>query len=493
MSTAAELLVRRALGGLRGVTLLSKSDVASDVATLELTRLSSAKGKTRVTLGKFARASGLIVVEVDPAVQNSVGLRVIDLRHPDREKVLAGQLLDADETHAAAALMVRPIGETLGRPPTGKELARISRQPKSPKGRLTRDVLKSLANGIDARTDADRELFLQHATLLAPDAPLVWYLYARQLHASGQALEAVSAYRRAIRLDDARPAYHYDLGNAFFDERRYAEAGAEYERTIALDGAHAPSHENLIRALKAQGLKGNALLVKYDEVATAHAGQPVVHLQRGRLLVGMKRLPEAALAFRKAVELDADDPIGHFNLGHALERAGNADGAITEYKRAVTLAPNYAKAHNNLALLYEQKKREMLALFHYQQAVKYAPDYALAWNNLGILYGRRGKHRLEVEAFRHQVRLTPKDPLAHFNLGVAYHRTRQYRAAIECYKTSLLLKADDKATHWQLAQAYEREGVWNLANDHWRKVLTLDPTPDEKKTAERRIKENAGR
>jgi len=491
---AADLLVRNALARLRGVTLVSKSDVASDVAALELSRLSSATGDVRVTLGKYARANGLIVIDVDATVRNCVGLRVIDLRHPDREKAIAGQLLDADEMDGAAALMVRHIGETLGRPPSAEELARISGHPKSLKGRLTREVLTALGKGIDARDDAERGLFFRQATALAPESPVAWYLHARQLHSGGENLEAISAYRRAVNLDGEVVAYHYDLGNAFFDERRYCEAEGEYRRAIELDPSHAPSHGNLIRAWKALEGKPEEMLRSYAALMGARfETTSAAQLEAGRLWWEMGKPAEAVAAFRKAAALDADDPIGHFNLAHALEQSGKPDEAVAEYKRAVELAPNYAKAHNNLAFLYEKRDRETLALFHYQQAVKFAPDYALAWNNLGILYGRRGMHRLEVEAFRRQVRLTPKDPLAHFNLGVAYHRTREYRAAIACYRKSLELKPDDKPTHWQLAQAYERASVWNLANDHWRKVLSLDPTPEEKTTAERHIRENAAR
>ena len=487
---AAEVLLRYRLAQLRGVTLLSKSDVASDVATLGLERLSSATGEVRVKLGKFARASGLIELAAPVGRGGQVGLRAIDLTRADREKSwrVAVKLDDADDINVRMHMLAIESARLLHRVPSEDEVVRMKRRTQ-----LSLDALVALAKGTDARTDAERELLFKQATMLAPEAALVWYLQARQLHATGQNLEAISAYRRAIRLDGEQTSYHYDLANAFFDERRYAEAATEYERAISLDPSHAPSHENLIRVRKRQGLKPDAVLAKYRELTSARLETPVVHLQVGRLLVGMKKLPEAIAAFREAVKLDASDPIGQFNLAHALEQAHKEAEAIAEYKRAVELAPNYAKAHNNLAFLYEKNGKETLALFHYQRAVKFAPDYALAWNNLGILYGKRGKHRLEVEAFRRQVKLTPKDPVAHFNLGVAYHRTREYKLAIASYKKSLELKPDDKLTHWHLAHAYERAGIWNLANDHWRKVLSLNPTPEEKTTAERHIRENTAR
>lgn len=487
---ACELLLRSKLSELRGVRLISKEDVKSDVATLELNRLSSASGKVRVRLGEFARAGGLLVIEPPDGRGADLKLRVINLTQADRERTLSVELKldDVHDIEAHMTMIALEWARFLGRAPSPREVARMNR----PRG-LTRDALVALAKGTDAKADAERGLFFKQATMLAKEAPLAWYLHARQLHASGRTLEAISAYRSAVRLDGEQVATHYDLGNAFFDEKRYDEAVQEYTRAIALDASHAPSHENLLRALGMQELPPEEVLAKYREVTAACEQQPVVHLQVGRLLMERGKHAEAVASLRRAVELDHDDAIARYNLALALERLGKENEAFYEYKEAIRFAPNYAKAYNNVAFLYEKKDKQRLALFYYQQAVKYAPDYALAWNNLGILYGKRGMHRLELEAFRTQVKLTPADPVAYFNVGIALHRRRQYAPAIASYKKALELAGDDKPAHWHLALAYEHEQLWNLANRHWKKVLELNPTDEERKTAERHIGENEKR
>lgn len=488
---AAELLLRRDLGRLRGLTILAKPDVKSDVATLELNRLSSAKGETRVLLGKFARAGGLIALDVARKPESEdleLTARVVDLTQPEREKALSETVKRSGDMEPAVARLAASAAEFLGRPAAADELARMG----SPSF-LTRDGLVALARGIEAREPAERELFLKQATMLSPRAPLAWHLYAQELHASAKTLDAISAYREAIKLDGEEARVHYDLANAFFDEKRYAEAAAEYGRAIALDPTHAASHENLVSALRMQKLAPEGVLGEYRKLAAPYEKVAVVHLEIGRLLAGTGKFAEAVEEFRRAGDLDPRDPVVRFDLAHTLEQSGKEDEAFYEYKEAIKLAPNYAKALNNVAALYEKKGKDRLALFYYQKAVEYAPDYALAWNNLGILYGRLGMNRLEMEAFRNQVKLTPKDPVAYYNLGVACHRSGQFKSAIDVYKKALELKPDDRPTHWQLAHAYEREGLWNLANGEWRKVLELAPTPEEKATAEKHLKENEGR
>jgi len=387
-------------------------------------------------------------------LDSTVSVRVIDLARPAREQTFSGEVDERNLTVVTAQLAGSAVA-FLGRKPTPVERAAMRRPTM-----LSKDALVAVGKGTVATTAAEREAFFKLAVKHAPRSGLAWYLHARTLHASGRTVEAISAYRRSIQLDPDDVACHYDLGNAFFDGKRYVEAAAEYQKAIALDATHAPSHENLIRAWRAQGVKPLAMIQGYSEsMEILFEKTAAAQLQTGRLYWEMGKHPEAIAAFRKAVALDATDPILQFNLAHALERSGKIDEAIP----------------------------------YYQQAVKYAPDYVLAWNNLGILYGKRGKHRLEAEAFRKQTKLTPTDAVAWFNLGIAYHRMKEYRAASAAYKKSLALSPNDKPTHWHLALAYERTATWNLANQHWRKVLLLNPTDDERQTAEKHMRENEKR
>jgi Flp pilus assembly protein TadD len=487
LPAATELLLRNDLAELKGVVLLSKSDVRSDIATLELNRLSSATGDKRLLLGKFARAKGLIVI--DPATKaGEVKVTAIDLTQGAREQAFGLSLtLTADGLEGDVMNAAQGAAKFLGREATKEELARMKRL-----SGLKNDAFVALAKSLDAKSPAERELLTKQASALANGSALAWYLYARELHAAGKTLEAISAYRSAVKLDGARVDFHYDLGNAFFDDKRYDEAQAEYGRAIALDPTHAESHENLARALKAQKLEPADVLAQYRKLVEAH-DSVASHVTAGRLLVEMGKFDDAVAEFRKACDLDRADAIARFDLAHALDQGGKENEAFYEYKEALNLAPNYAKAFNNLGFLYEKKEKLDLALYYYQQAVKYAPDYALAWNNLGILYGKRGNTVLEVGAFRMQTRLTPKDPVAWYNLGVGYHHSGEMKNAIDAYKRALELKGDDKPTRWQLAHAYERDNTLNLANDQWRKILELNPTDDERKTAEKHLKANEGK
>ena len=483
LPAAAELLIRRDLAELQGVALASKADVKSDIITLELNRLSSAEGDTRVSLGLYARAKALVAIDITGGATPQLTLRAIDLTQPAQEKSFSAPLDPAKLEESAAALCAQ-AAEFLGRKPTPAQLARMQ----SPTG-LSAESLAALGRCVGSQDAAERELLARQAAQGSPKSALAQYLYARELHAAGRPTDAISAYREANRLDDAVSAYHYDLGNAFFDDKRHDEAIAEYARAVALDPSHAESHENFIRAHEAKGDAPDAVLAAYRALVAPYPDLAAAHVNLGRLLARLGKFAEAVDELHKACDLAPMDPVVRYDLGHVLEQAGKETEAFYEYKEAIKFAPNYAKVHNSLGRLYEARKKDNLAVYYYTQAVKFAPDYAAAWANLGVLYGKRDKGPLEIEAFKQQARLTPTDPAAHYNLGVALQRSGDAKGAIERFKKALELSPDDKPSHWQLAHAYERARLMNLAAAEWRKVLSLAPTPEEKATAERHMAE----
>ena len=484
---AAELLVRATLAELRDVELIGAADVKDDVATLGLARLASTTGDARMTLAKFARARCLVSLRLSAKPRLELSLTAINLSLAGREQTFTAPAT-ADALAGSCAKLAEDAARFLGHNPSDAELARMKKV-----ALIGRDVVSALGRGASTQTPAERLQHFRQASAVGAQTPLAWYVLAREQHAEAKLLEAISSYRRAILLDPDSPTFHFDLGNAFFDDKRPAEASTEYERAIALDPSRGEAWENLVRALGGQKLTPDDVVARVKKLAGEYAKTPVARAELGLALSNAGKLAEALVEFREAARLAPADAIAHFNVAHTLDRMKDTSGAIAEYKAALDLAPNYAKAWNNLGFLYEQAGKTELALYHYQQATKFAPGYALAWTNLGIAYEHRGDLLLAADAYRKVTQLEPKSAVAWFNLGTAYHRAGNVKGAIDAYKKSLELSPDDKLSHYNLAVAYERAGLWNLANKHWKRVLELGPTEDEKRTAERHLKENEGR
>jgi hypothetical protein len=80
------------------------------------------------------------------------------------------------------------------------------------------------------------------------------------------------------------------------------------------------------------------------------------------------------------------------------------------------------------------------------------------------------------------------------DLSVAqfYQTGGNFKGAYERATDAVSIAADDPDAHFALAEAARRLGKLDEALTHYKKCLTLDPVPKEKKAAEKALKEMAG-
>jgi hypothetical protein len=78
------------------------------------------------------------------------------------------------------------------------------------------------------------------------------------------------------------------------------------------------------------------------------------------------------------------------------------------------------------------------------------------------------------------------------DVAAFYQNDGNYRGAYERALDAVSIAADDPDAHFALAEAARRLGKLDEAETHYKKCLTLDPVPKERKAAEGALKEMAG-
>ncbi len=73
-----------------------------------------------------------------------------------------------------------------------------------------------------------------------------------------------------------------------------------------------------------------------------------------------------------------------------------------------------------------------------------------------------------------------------------YQENANYKGAYVRAVDAVSIAADDPNAHFALAEAARRLGKLDEAESHYKKCLTLDPVPKERKAAEKALKEMAG-
>lgn len=149
----------------------------------------------------------------------------------------------------------------------------------------------------------------------------------------------------------------YLLGRTKYNENRFAEAIASFERVLALRPHDVQAEDNL--GLSQQGLGHtdqakiafqNAIAWQRDKPADA---QPYLNL--GTLLIDQGDLAGAIQHLTKAAALAPDNPRIHEELGRASQTQGDFEEAQSQLERAVKLAPNAAALHFKLGQIYRHR------------------------------------------------------------------------------------------------------------------------------------------
>jgi serine/threonine-protein kinase len=180
----------------------------------------------------------------------------------------------------------------------------------------------------------------QKVVELTPDNAVGWLNLGTALRSAGRQAEAEAALNRSIGISPSYAALT-NLGNLFYQQRRFAEAAARYEKALELNANDFHPWDNLARAYLWLGRTGDAL--------TAY----------GRALPLIER--EAGLHPTDS-ELQA-------RLGLAYIRVQDRARAFSHAHAALALAPNAPEALSAMAEIHESDGGRKNAIVWLRKAV----------------------------------------------------------------------------------------------------------------------------
>ena len=108
------------------------------------------------------------------------------------------------------------------------------------------------------------------------------------------------------------------LGRLYFEEHRFEEARAAYERALALNPNDPFTHLYLGNWFWAAGQRRKAL-ERFEHAATLLPDEGVVYWTQGDIYQALGRYELAESAFKKAVQVDPDDMTAQRKLAEWYE------------------------------------------------------------------------------------------------------------------------------------------------------------------------------
>lgn len=264
---------------------------------------------------------------------------------------------------------------------------------------------------------------------------------ANQLKSQGKLNEAIANYQKALEIQPDFVEVHHQLGEVYFQERKFPEATASCKLALKLQPNFAPAYKTL-----------------------------------GNILQAQSRIEEALRAYNKALEIDPEFVEALVNKGTMISKLGQSEDAIACYRNAIELKPDMAAAHWNLGNLLIQLGRTDEGISCWQKASESDPEkfnYQF-FQNLAINFGQAGNIDASIGCYQQAIALKPDYTLAYLNLGTLLQRQNRLEDAIAIYQKSLEIQPDS-LVYQALGNALKQQGNIDSAINYWQKALELQP------------------
>jgi len=257
-------------------------------------------------------------------------------------------------------------------------------------------------------------------------------------------IEAIAAYKSAIRL---RPNYEgawYNLGLAYRGLAKNEEAIQAYEMALSINPLATKSMYNLA-----------AIYSDLDQDE------------------------QAVDLWEKIITVDPDYAKAWYNLGLNHQKKGRYQESVDTYNRMLERFPNYAKAWYNKAIALKELGLSDEAVNAYELAIEHDPTFLAAWKNLGALEAQRGNISRAADVFAQAVDLDPADPEMRYNLALQLKAKGELReAAVQLNKAIKIRPEYLKAIGLLTEIAQELNDV-NLEIKTREYVAAMNNSPEE--------------
>lgn len=282
----------------------------------------------------------------------------------------------------------------------------------------------------------------------------------------------------------------YNKGSA----ENYQKAVEHFEKALSLDPEYSQAELYLGRAYSSlfQQDKAQAALRKAIEIAPDYAEARVSY---AGVLLDTGGVDEAIRQLNTVTQHNKTDAMALYLQAQAYRMKALYPQAIESARASIKLAPQVAEPHLwladslRLSMKYQESMPEYidyLRLSDFDSRLAGQMNYYV----LGYLFGvGRKKRAAETDTWR------DLRSLAYFGLCDAERDLMQYGPAIGYCQKSLAYDRNDPYTHYALALCYMHEAQANgnlealsAAQEHFRKMLEINPDLEESKFAKANLR-----
>jgi superkiller protein 3 len=355
---------------------------------------------------------------------------------------------------------------------------------------------------------------LEQAITLQPNYADAYAALARVYKQTDESLDMLAPMTRTpVVTADARA--HMDLGLAYFQQFRDAEAEREFRAAIEKEAMYGPAHVQLGKVLRRNGRTAEALeelktalqidaheLPTYHELAELRAEQGELERAaqtleqalriapndaRTAYLLGNIRatqaretgsrapLEQAIAAYLRATALDPGFAAAHYNLAIAALTDGDVSTAVDALRQTININPEDGEAHRLLATIYTDLRRSREALQLMIRAAELLPGHVPTLIQLSQIQRQHNQIDDAIATMRQAQKADPQNVRVLRELGSLYVAARQLDRAISAFNRAKDLAPDQAETYFGMGVAYRTAGRTREAIEAFEAAGKRDP------------------
>lgn len=242
-----------------------------------------------------------------------------------------------------------------------------------------------------------------------PEISKCYYELGHLYLKKGEKINALSAFKLALKYDNDNPYYENSLAFAYVQLEQFDSAIELYKKALE------KNPEDEWSAVVAQALAAIYHQVKGNSEAA------ISMLENSLLLTKNKSQVYEAIA----------------DIYYDIE---NLDNAIDYYSLALKEDSENPKLFSRLAMSYWEKDEIEKAIIFYSKAIELDSTYDIAYNNLGVVFlDGLGDAQRAMEYFKTALEINPNYVLANFNLARSHEVLNEKIQAAKQYQKALNL------------------------------------------------------
>jgi choline-sulfatase len=203
------------------------------------------------------------------------------------------------------------------------------------------------------------------------NVPFLFRLAEAQVVA-GQSRQAAETLESAIALNPGLDFLHARRARILMDARRYPEAQAEWEATLAVNPRHAQAWLGLAETAVRTGSSSEEITI-LERGEAAGTRSAAIQTRLAQLELASGRTEEAARHADDAVRWMPDVGMAWWVAGEVEEKKGHADAAIERYEKAALLGFGDSSALVHLGRLLLEHGRAADGRAYLQRAIALGP------------------------------------------------------------------------------------------------------------------------